>query len=100
MKTFMIDIHPELKNVEVIVKNGKMFEEYLKSGKYGYFDFTTNEKDANRIKKFVVRKGDDKSSNRGNWYAHCNCYCWDLAVLCAGRFFRINTCNLYRRNEK
>jgi len=81
MKTFIINIHPKLENVSIIVRNGRKFAEFLIGGHYGNFDFEpATEQDAKRIKQFAVHFGDDKSSCHGNWYAHCNGYAMDLVV--------------------
>ena len=57
--------------------------------------FSTNEEDAKRIKQFAVKKGNDKATCRGNWYAHCNGYAMDLCVTNAGKNFSINTYRPY-----
>ena len=100
MKTYRIDIHPELKNVEVTVKNGAEFERCTIKGAYKVFRFTTNEADAERIRKFAVKHANDKDSNRGNWYAHCNRFAMDLTVMHAGKEFTINTYRPYGRDER
>lgn len=99
MKSFVIDIHPYLKDVEIVVKNGKLFSDCLMKGSYKEFSFTTNECDAKRIKQFAVKFGNDKSSNRGRWYAHCNGYAMDLMVLNKGSYFSINTYRPYGRSK-
>jgi len=95
MKTFIIDIHPNLENVEITVKNGANFTRKLIKGKYNNFYFTTNDYDLKRIKQFAVKKGNDKSSNRGNWYAHCNGFAMDLCVMNKGKNLSINTYRPY-----
>lgn len=100
MKSFTINIATGLEGVEVIVKNGRKFQEAIIAGAYKTFEFTTNEEDAERLKKFAVKKGDDKNSNRGNWYAHCNGYAMDLFVGNAGKTFSLNTYRNFGRNSK
>jgi hypothetical protein len=98
MKTFKIDIHPTLKNVEVTVKNGAEFTRALISGEYSNFQFTTNENDSKRIKKFAIKSGNDNCSNKGKWYAHCNGYAMDLLVH-YNDSFSINTYRPYGKNS-
>lgn len=100
MKTFKIDIHPELKDVEITVKNGAKFLRDITSGDYATHYFETNEYDADRIKKFAVKFGDDNNSCRGDWYAHCNGYAMDLMVTNAGKKMCINTYRPYGRAKK
>ena len=99
MKTFFIDIHPELTGVEVTVSDNKLFEQSMKDGRFHQFEFTTNELDAKRLRQFAVKNGNDNNSNNGDWYAHCNGYCMNLIVEDSGKKFSINTCKSYRRNE-
>ena len=99
MKTYTIDIHPELQKVTFNVTNGKKFEESLASGDYRVFNINVCESDIKRVKQFVVRKGNDKSSCYGSWYAHCNGYAMDLCVTCAGKHISINTYKSYRRAQ-
>ena len=101
MKTFTINIHPELKNVTFTVKNGRKFTESLIEGLYENFYITpATEEDAKRICDFAVKNADDKSSNGGYWYAHCNGFAMDLAVTHAGAEFMINTWRPYGRMSK
>ena len=99
MKTFTIDIHPELQKVTFTVTNGKKFEESLASGDYRVFYINVCESDIKRVKQFAVRKGNDKSSCHGNWYAHCNGYAMDLCVTCAGKHISLNTYKSYNRAQ-
>lgn len=94
-----MDIHPELQNVTFSVKNGKRFEEALKSGEYCQVQIQVSEEDLKRVKQFAVRKGNDKSSCYGLWYAHCNGYAMDLCVTCAGKYITLNTYKTYRRQS-
>lgn len=100
MKTYTIDIHPQLKNVTFSVKNGRRFEAAIIKGEYGDFYIEVSDQDIKRVKQFAVRHGDDKSSCHGNWYAHCNGYAMDLAVTCAGKYISINTWRPYGRAYK
>jgi hypothetical protein len=99
MKTYTLDIHPELKNVTFTVKDGKKFEELLRLGKYNRVFINVSEKDMKRVKQFAVRKGNDKSSCHGNWYAHCNGYAMDLCITGAGKYISINTYRPYNRSS-
>ena len=56
---------------------------------------TTEYSDAQRIKDFAIKNGDDKSSNNGKWWAHCNGYAMDLNVTEAGKKMSINTYRPY-----
>lgn len=95
MKHYTIDIHPNLKEVGFIVKNGALFERCLISGDYKRFVIKPDECDLKRIRSFAVKFGTDKSSNRGNWYAHCNGFAMDLLVTNRGTSFEINTYRPY-----
>jgi hypothetical protein len=99
MKTFTIDINTELKNIEITVKNGRLFTDSMIQGAYKTFSVSVNEEDLNRIKKYAVKNANDKSSNRGIWYAHCNGYSMDLFVNYAGEV-RINTYFNIRGSKK
>lgn len=100
MKTFVIDIHPQLKGVEIRVNKGRLFSESLIKGEYNDFIIEVAEKDIKRVKKFAVHYGDDKSSCHGNWYAHCNGYAMDLLVANRGGTITINTYRPYGRARK
>ena len=91
MKTFKINIHPELREIEVTVENGAEFQRCIIAGTYKPFTFTTSESDAQRIKSFAIKNGTDNSSNNGNWYAHCNGFAMDLIATQRGTNFEINT---------
>jgi len=95
MKTYTINIHPQLQSIEVTVRNGALFQRSIIEGSYRSFNFTTNPEDAEKIKSFAVKFGNDKSSNKGNWYAHCNGYAMDLTVTQKGNSFSINTYRPY-----
>lgn len=97
MKTLSVDIHPQLTDVTITVGNGRLFKEYLKNGEYKTFLIQVADKDMKRVKQFAVRNGNDKSSCRGNWYAHCNGYAMDLCVTQRGRYITINTWKEYKR---
>lgn len=100
MKTFTINITSKLASVEVIVKNGRKFQEAIIQGTYGTFEFTTNEEDAKRIKQFAVKNSNNRATNRGNWYAQCNGYAMDLLVTNGGKSFSINTYRAYGREAR
>lgn len=92
MKTFKINIHPKLKDVSFTVKNGKKFTENIVTGSFCQFSINIDPKDIERVKKFAIEHGDDKSSNNGSWYAHCNKYAMDLFINYNGSA----TINTYR----
>lgn len=98
MKTLKINIHPELKEVEITVKNGRAFSEAAIKGDYKTFSFTTNENDAARIKAFAVKYGNDNNSNKGHWYAHCNGYAMNLVANYDNQF-SLNTFRVYGRSK-
>lgn len=98
MKHYTIDIHPNLKKVGFLVKNGAAFERAIIEGDYKRFAIIPDACDVKRLKKFAVRFGNDKSSNRGNWYAHCNGFAMDLLITNAGKSFEINTYRPYGKS--
>lgn len=100
MKSYTINIASGLKNVGITVKNGRRFEQAAISGEYATFFIEVAEKDIKRVKQFAVKNGDDKSSNHGNWYAHCNGYAMDLCVSNRGRHITLNTWRGYGRDRK
>jgi hypothetical protein len=100
MKSFNLDIHPELKNVTITVKNGRKFSESLIKGQYANFEITVDEEDLNRVKDFAVKKGNDNDINKGNWYAHCNGYAMDLCVMNKGQNITINTYRPYGKTTE
>lgn len=99
MKTFTININPKLEAVTFTVKNGRKFTEALLSGKYLTFNIEVAPEDLSRVKKFAVKYGNDKQSNRGHWYAHCNGYAMDLIVHYNGKV-SINTYRPYGQTTK
>jgi hypothetical protein len=98
MKTFKVDIHPKLRNIEVVVKNGAAFTRDSIRGTYKYHSFTTNWYDSARLKEFAIKYGNDNNSNKGAWYAHCNGFAMDLMVDHKGNLM-INTYKPYSRAE-
>jgi hypothetical protein len=99
MKSFTIDIHPKLQAVTFSVKNGRKFSDHLIKGEYGNFEIKIYENDLKRVKQFAVKNADDKNSNRGNWYAHCNGFAMDLIIDYKG-YATINTYRPYGRYSK
>lgn len=100
MKSYTINIASGLENVGITVKNGRKFEQAAISGKYATFYIEVAEKDIDRVKQYAVKHGDDKSSNRGNWYAHCNGFAMDLCVTNRGKYISINTFRGYGKDKK
>ena len=100
MKSITLNIHPELNDVTVTVRNGKAFTDALISGEYKTFIITAEGEDLERIKRFAVKHGNDKSSCHGTWYAHCNGYAMDLCVTQAGNYITLNTYRPYGRASK
>ena len=94
MKNLNINIHPQLKNIEITVKNGAKFTRDIISGEYEIHDIKISEHDLQRVKKFAIRNGNDNSSNYGKWYAHCNGFAMDLFIQHNG-YCRINTYRPY-----
>lgn len=88
MKTFTIDIHPKLKDVEITVPNGAKFTRDSRKGSYATHRVVIAEKDVKRVKQFAVKNGNDNNSNYGNWYAHCNGYAMGLFIN------YLNECNI------
>lgn len=99
MKTYTVNINSKLENVTLTVKNGRIFREAIIKGEYRNFSVSVNETDLKRIKKYAVKHADDKSSNKGAWYAHCNAFSMDLMVDFAGNV-SINTYRAYGRDRK
>lgn len=99
MKTFTININSKLENIEITVKNGRKFSEAAIQGNYEIFFVKVSDSDLAKIKKYAVKHADDKSSNKGNWYAHCNGYSMDLFVNSKGDV-TINTYRAYGRDSK
>lgn len=100
MKRYCIDIHPYLKQIHFSVRNGKRFEDYLIKGEYHDFLIDIDDYDLYRVKNFAIKYGNVKSSNNGNWYAHCNGYAMDLCVTNSGKYISINTYRPYGRANK
>lgn len=98
MKTFTININSKLTNIEITVKNGRKFSEAAIGGRFERFDVKVSPEDLLRIKKYAVKKADDKSSNRGHWYAHCNGHSMDLMVNYQGDI-SINTYRHYGKER-
>lgn len=94
MKSFTINIHPKLQNVSFSVKNGRKFTDSIVKGEYKTFSIVISDQDLKRVKQFAVKIADDKNSNKGHWYAHCNGFAMDLIVHYDGRA-RINTYRPY-----
>ena len=93
MKTF--DIYPLGPEHPITVKGN--YAEYvrnLNSGKYKRFHFEIVEIDS-YIKKMIIRLSNDRNSNRGRWYAHCNGYNMDLILFYNG-YIEVNTYHDYR----
>jgi hypothetical protein len=81
-------------------KNGVSFLESLAGGFYGYYDVrVVNGLD--EFIRYVIKHANDKSSNRGKWYVHCNGFClgvfFNYTVRQSG-FIRLNTYYNYRRD--
>lgn len=98
MKSFTININSQLTDVTITVKNGRAFADAAIKGAYKNFNVEVDEYDLDRIKKYAVKHANDKSSNRGNWYAHCNGYSMDLIVHYNGRV-SINTYRDYGKEN-
>lgn len=98
MKTFNININSKLQDIEITVKNGRAFTDASIRGEYKNFKVLVNEDDLARIKKYAVKYANDRSSNRGNWYCHCNGYSMDLFVDYKGTVM-INTYRDYGKEH-
>lgn len=91
MRTFNINISPQLENIEVRVKNGKKFAENLIKGEFYKVTFTPNEVDFKRIKSYLIKNADD-FNYKDDWYLHCNMYNMDICLSKSG----ICSINTYR----
>jgi hypothetical protein len=82
MKTITIN-YDYNKSIEVEVprkkRHGNSLTECLISGQYSTFTVKVV-KGLDEFVKHVVKIANDKSSNGGRWYAHCNGYCLDAIV--------------------
>jgi len=97
MKTLTINIDPKLKNINFSVDNGAAFLRSLILGELKSFTVVISNEDIIRVKKFAIKYGNDKSSNKGHWYAHCNGYSMDLQVDYNNRVI-INTYRPYGKS--
>ena len=95
MKTFKVNIHPELEEVEETVRNGAQFVRSVISGEYRTFMFTTNEDDLQRIKEFAFKHATDKDEKSENWYANCKDFAMGLCISEGGKLITINTYRPY-----
>lgn len=102
MKTFTINIHPELKEVTFTVKNGKKFAEKLIKGEYCIFQIQVCPEDIKRVKQFAIHKSNHHKVFHNSWYAQCNGFAMGLFVnkttegLC---YITINTYRPYGTTE-
>jgi len=99
MKTFKISFCRELRDVEVSVSNYSSFIRCMLDGNSAVFNLKVSDDDLPRLKKFLVKYADDKSSNHGRWYAHCNTYLWDCIIYYNGNF-QVNTAICYRTPQR
>ena len=80
MKTFQLTICNKLKDVTVTVKNYRKFEKAMMLKEYHNFNIVIAEPDIKRVKQYAVKNADDRSSNKGHWYVHCNGYSMGLFI--------------------
>ena len=67
----------------------------LNSGEYRHFEFEIVEM-PEWMKLMVVRASNDRSSNRGHWYAHSIGYNMDAVLRYNGKI-SVNTYHAYRK---
>ena len=92
MKNFYI--YPLGKDFPILVKgNYSAFIRSLEKGEYQTFRFEIAENIY--FKKMIIHSANDRSSNRGKWFAHCNGYNMNL-VLYYNNIISVNTCAYYR----
>lgn len=102
MKTFQINLGQDINVVCGQIKRGQIarFNESLYSGDYHNFEFELLNGDTKKL----IEVANDRSSNKGNWYAHCNGYMFDCIVRKSGYdgklYIQINTWSGYRREKK
>lgn len=101
MKIFEINLGKDIHMTCGQIKRGqvKHFQEALLAGDYNNFEFELVDGDTSEY----IKVADDKSSNRGRWYAHCNGYMFDSVIRKSGdgkRYIQINTWSGYRREVK
>ena len=81
MKTFCLNIDPELKNVVFQVNNGAAFERDLLQGAMKCYQITLSESEYKRVARFALKRCNYYSSCRGGWYAQCNGYSMGLTIF-------------------
>lgn len=92
MKTF--NIYPLGKDYPILVKgNYSAYMRSLEKGEFKTFYFETVE---NPYKKLIIRASNDRSSNEGQWFAHCNGYNMNIVLNKSG-LISINTYADYRK---
>lgn len=101
MKTIEINLGKDIMMVCGQIKRGqiKHFNECLLAGDYKNFEFELVD---GATSKFI-QIANDKSSNRGRWYAHCNGYMFDSVIRKSSdgkRYIQINTWSGFRKESK
>ena len=81
MKTFCLNIDPELKNVVFQVNNGAAFERDLLKGAMRNYQITLSESEYKRVARFALKRCNSYYSSRGGWHAQCNGYSMGLTIF-------------------
>ena len=81
MKTFCLNIDPELKNVFFQVKNGAAFERDLLQGAMKSYQITLSESEYKRVARFALKRCNSYYNSRGGWHAQCNGYSMGLTIF-------------------
>lgn len=94
MKTF--EIYPFGAEYPIVVRgNYASYKRSLEKGEYKIFDFEIVEIDE-WLKMTIVHASNDRSSNRGHWFAHCKGYNMDCILRYNGHI-NVNTYHNYRK---
>lgn len=101
MKTFEINLGNDIVMVCGQTKRGqvKRFNEALLAGDYKNFEFELVDGDTSKY----IKVANDRSSNRGHWYAHCNGYMFDSVIRKSAdgkRYIQINAWSGFRKERK
>lgn len=80
-------------------RHNNSLTESLISGKYDVFNVRVV-KGLEEFVQHVVKIANDKSSNKGRWYAHCNGYCLDAVVTFESKKTGMVQLNTYYNSRK
>jgi hypothetical protein len=81
MKTFCLNIDPELKNVVFQVNKGAAFERDLLKGTMKCYQITLRDSEYKRVARFALKRCNSYYSSRGRWHAQCYGYSMGLTIF-------------------